>query len=461
MKQTQQQDAAQAARPNQAHGVAGPQQSPANPASVQGHPFAALSSNSARVGVASAQRKAIADNGLPNTLKSGIETLSGMSMDHVKVHYNSQEPARINAHAYTQGSNIYVAPGQEKHLAHEAWHVVQQAQRRVRPTLQMKSGVQVNDDAGLETEADAMGTKAMSVTTMGASIQRVASEKGGHQENPALQKMISTGSVIQCFWAECTSEKLKGEVDGPDIGTDPDSEEKFYCRWISGDVDTNKYKKSGERTRQGKPVYKRIKDDSASIPEVKKAEPPSSVAPTKNAPLTSRSISEARSDGETNTLSKSAKRRAREQTRTATPEVKSSTFLSEEEFDGLASSGTIDSKQIRYSQDSIGYNFSKGKGGVYEFIEEAKRQPELLAAFPPIHIVRSPLKNTENQNLTKGVYSMDNRRLFVFKSLGEKVKYIKQMHLTLTDLQKVSTKNDGEEITVRPPPRRPPPKSGV
>jgi hypothetical protein len=99
------------------------------------------------------------NTGLPDNLKSGIENLSGMSMDHVKVHYNSDKPAQLQAHAYAQGSEIHVAPGQEQHLPHEAWHVVQQAQGRVKPTVQMKGGVDVNDDTALEAEADVMGAK--------------------------------------------------------------------------------------------------------------------------------------------------------------------------------------------------------------------------------------------------------------------------------------------------------------
>ena len=63
---------------------------------------------------------------MPDELKSGIENLSGLSMSDVKVHYNSSKPARLQALAYTQGSNIHVGPGQEKHLPHEAWHVAQQ-----------------------------------------------------------------------------------------------------------------------------------------------------------------------------------------------------------------------------------------------------------------------------------------------------------------------------------------------
>jgi len=99
------------------------------------------------------------NTGLPDDLKSGIESLSGMSMDNVRVHYNSSQPAQLNALAYAQGFDIHIAPGQEKHLPHEAWHVVQQAQGRVQPTMQMKN-VQVNDAAELEHEADVMAEHA-------------------------------------------------------------------------------------------------------------------------------------------------------------------------------------------------------------------------------------------------------------------------------------------------------------
>jgi hypothetical protein len=96
--------------------------------------------------------------GLPDQLKAGLENTSKMSMDDVKVHYNSPKPAPLQAHAYTQGTDIHVAPGQEKHLAHEAWHVVQQKQGRVQPTMSL-NGQKINDNPGLEREADIMGAK--------------------------------------------------------------------------------------------------------------------------------------------------------------------------------------------------------------------------------------------------------------------------------------------------------------
>ena len=102
------------------------------------------------------------NTGLPNQLKSGVENLSGFSLNDVKVHYNSPKPAQLQAHAYAQGTDIHVGSGQEKHLPHEAWHVVQQKQGRVQATKQMKGKVPVNDDVGLEKEADVMGAKALS-----------------------------------------------------------------------------------------------------------------------------------------------------------------------------------------------------------------------------------------------------------------------------------------------------------
>ena len=117
------------------------------------------------------------NTGLPNNLKTGVENLSGISLDDVKVHRNSDKPAQLQAHAYAQGTDIHLGAGQEKHLPHEAWHVVQQKQGRVKPTLQMKGGVLVNDEMGLEKEADVMGAKAVQLKARTEYI-KVSNSKG-------------------------------------------------------------------------------------------------------------------------------------------------------------------------------------------------------------------------------------------------------------------------------------------
>ncbi|WP_293670314.1 DUF4157 domain-containing protein [uncultured Parabacteroides sp.] len=101
------------------------------------------------------------ETSMPDNLKTGIEDLSGFEMDDVRVHYNSDKPATVQALAYTQGTDIHVAPGQEQHLPHEAWHVAQQMAGRVEPTTEV-GGLPVNDSKELEHEADVMGAKANS-----------------------------------------------------------------------------------------------------------------------------------------------------------------------------------------------------------------------------------------------------------------------------------------------------------
>ena len=102
------------------------------------------------------------NTGIPDALKTSIEQLSGYSLDDVKVHYNSDKPALLGAYAYAEGTNIYVGPGQEKHLAHEIWHVVQQKKGIVKANTQLgnDSGTLANTETSLENQATKMGSKA-------------------------------------------------------------------------------------------------------------------------------------------------------------------------------------------------------------------------------------------------------------------------------------------------------------
>jgi Domain of unknown function (DUF4157) len=180
-----------------------------SPQSIQMKAFQELANNSPQTQKA-AQWKALASNhavqntqhiqqktspepsrkenntGLPDHLKSGIENLSGYTMNDVKVHYNSDKPAQLQARAYAQGSDIHIAPGQERLLPHEAWHVVQQKQGRVKATVQMKNGVNVNNDANLEQEADSYGHKALQFK----SDQAHSGVKPTHYYNSSVYQLI-------------------------------------------------------------------------------------------------------------------------------------------------------------------------------------------------------------------------------------------------------------------------------
>jgi hypothetical protein len=122
--------------------------------------------------------------------------------------------------AYTKGTDIYVGPGQEKHVPHEAWHVVQQAQGRVKPTIQAK-GVGINDDPGLEHEADVMGARALNEApaigrpprpiVKGATAQRMRARLRRQENREPTQQEIA--EVTESARARSTS--LRGHGRKP------------------------------------------------------------------------------------------------------------------------------------------------------------------------------------------------------------------------------------------------------
>lgn len=127
---------------------------------------------------------------LPLKLQAALERLSGLKLDDVRVEYNSPLPAVVGAHAFAQDGSIHLARGRESLLAHEAWHVVQQRQGRVRPTVTLGAGQPVNDSSHLEREADEMGRRAARMAAgLGPSTGR------RHQILPATRR----AAVIEAY----------------------------------------------------------------------------------------------------------------------------------------------------------------------------------------------------------------------------------------------------------------------
>lgn len=116
--------------------------------------------------------------GIPHKMKANFENSSGFSFNDVRVHYNSEKPAQLRAHAYTQGNEVYVAPGQEKHLPHELGHVVQQKSDTVKPTGEI-GGLPLNDDEEMENDADSIADKAQTETPSNAAPVQGKFENGG------------------------------------------------------------------------------------------------------------------------------------------------------------------------------------------------------------------------------------------------------------------------------------------
>jgi hypothetical protein len=136
------------------------------------------------------------NTGIPDDLKRFIEAASGVSLDEVRVFYNSEKPAEIGALAYAEGTNVYIGPGQEAHLEHELWHVVQQIQGRVKATTEI-NGKKVDGRKQMEDEAD-----------KGISKQTTKQE-----ETEEAPKKLDTGIVQGKFGVEY---ETKWTINDPD-----------------------------------------------------------------------------------------------------------------------------------------------------------------------------------------------------------------------------------------------------
>ena len=174
--------------------------------------------------------------GLPDQLKHGVEALSGIALDDVRVHRNSAQPARLQAHAYAQGSDIHLAPGQEQHLPHEAWHVAQQKQGRVRATAQLKAGVPINDDRGLEHEADVMGARALGMAPADTTpVQAVA---------------LSSNLPVQCvLWKWVIPTNGQGLPHWEQVGNNTNTPAPTHQGWFNGQLyDDGGYRQEDDPT---------------------------------------------------------------------------------------------------------------------------------------------------------------------------------------------------------------------
>jgi Domain of unknown function (DUF4157) len=136
--------------------------------------------------------------GIPAPVRAKMEGALGADLSDVRVHPGSARAVELGALAFTQGSNIHVAPGQwapettkgQQLLGHELGHVLQQRTGRVKATAQHK-GVGLNDEPALEAEADALGAKAARGETVG-SLGSAPSSVGGapaqRKEDPEAEE---------------------------------------------------------------------------------------------------------------------------------------------------------------------------------------------------------------------------------------------------------------------------------
>lgn len=100
---------------------------------------------------------------IPISIKSELEESSGVSLDNVRVKYNSSLPKSVGALATTKGTNIDIAPNQEKHLKHELGHAIDYLAGGNQQQTMKYSGEAIDSSQASEKRADdyASGKKAI------------------------------------------------------------------------------------------------------------------------------------------------------------------------------------------------------------------------------------------------------------------------------------------------------------
>jgi hypothetical protein len=119
---------------------------------------------------ASMKKDSGSPNKMPGHVQQKMESTMNADFSDVNIHVGSKASS-VGALAYAQGNDIHFAQGKfnpdtnsgQQLLGHELAHVVQQRQGRVKATTSV-NGLPVNDDKGLEKEADTLGAKAAAKT---------------------------------------------------------------------------------------------------------------------------------------------------------------------------------------------------------------------------------------------------------------------------------------------------------
>lgn len=148
-----------------------------------------------RYGIGAVDERAVASRAgkaMPAGVRAKMEGALGVDFSAVRIHEGPEAEA-VGALACTQGTAIHFAPGQyqpesqrgQELLGHELTHVVQQARGRVQAARQV-NGVGLNDDPGLEREADDRGREAARGSTH-ARLQDVAPSPVVRSPTPPAQ----------------------------------------------------------------------------------------------------------------------------------------------------------------------------------------------------------------------------------------------------------------------------------
>lgn len=126
------------------------------------------------------------------------------AFDDVPIRYDSGIPSRLDAWGYIQGNQVELGSNQERHMAYELGHVVQQKMGTVRANAMHSSGVALNVDAQLEHKADEIearkGIEIARKLEDNSVVQRCEIHEGGLESvREQLLNSVSNEKLKKCI----------------------------------------------------------------------------------------------------------------------------------------------------------------------------------------------------------------------------------------------------------------------
>lgn len=165
-----------------------------------------------------APRPASGGTPLDEAMRAKFERQFGLPMDDVRIHHNSDEPAKFDAGAYTYGTDIFIGPGQEDTLEHEMTHVAQQKLGQVRSTG-MEHGMAVNRSPVLEHSADVGTVPQMAGDATGPVVQRCDDDDQSAAKPPAKKRRRTDLSQAAATHQDVAVVEVQGTKPIEGLGT--------------------------------------------------------------------------------------------------------------------------------------------------------------------------------------------------------------------------------------------------
>ncbi len=160
----------------------------------------------------------------PGNYMTQMQSAFDTDFSDVNIHEDSKTASDLGALAFTQGNNVHFAPGQFKPdtqsgkelIGHELTHVVQQREGKVQTTKQIGK-FNINDNSGLEKQADTMGAKAARYTPVQA---KSISGFSGNSINSINQPIQKTNDADYVKHINTSDSLMSGITDGQLVSKD-------------------------------------------------------------------------------------------------------------------------------------------------------------------------------------------------------------------------------------------------